>query len=174
MSLVDRFLARRSVMFTSPLSVSECRDRIGRNSNYSLVGSGANGTSPFIVKWRSDTSVTLTKPWLKWSRRRYMNGSLQVRFDPQSDGTFVDAAMGVPPLQVLNYALIWLFFAGFALLNLGSLLHEPGPKMLLAFGFSLLIGPALYLGARTTIARQGPDLVSTLEGVLAAVTSPAP
>ena len=41
MSLVDTLLARRSVMFTSPLSMVECRERIGPNSTPSVFGSGA-------------------------------------------------------------------------------------------------------------------------------------
>ena len=173
MSLVDRFLARRSVMFTSPLSVAQCRDRIGPDSPGTVFGSGANAGSPFIVNWRSEGEVTLTKPWSKWSGRRRPHCSLRVRFDSQPDGTFVEVGVGVAPFTVVNYALIWLFFAGYALANLSSVLHSPGGNPLFTLGFCGLLGPWLYVCARAPIARQGPDLVSSLESLLDAVTSPA-
>jgi hypothetical protein len=174
MSLVDKLLARRSFMFTSPLSVAECRDRIGPNSTYAISGSGANGTSPFIIKWRDDSEVTLTKPWPRWTTRRRPHCSLRVRFDSQSDGTFVEVATGVPPFVALNCALIWLVFGGFALANLSAILHSTGGNPIFALGFCGLLGPWLFFCARSPVVRQAPDLVSTLESVLGAVTSPMP
>ena len=171
MSLVDKLLARRSVMFTSPQSLAECRDRIGPNSTPGVFGSGADGTSPFIVNWCGDREVTLTKPASKWSTRRRPRCSLRVRFESQSDGTFVEVTAGVAPLLVLNYALLWLFVAGLALANLASVLHSPGGNPLVALGFCALLGPWLLFCARSTVVRQAPQLVSTLESVLGAVTS---
>jgi len=173
MSLVDKILARRSVMFTSPLSVAECRDRIGPNSTFAMFGSGADGTSPFIVNWRGDSEVTLTKPWGRWSTRRRPRCSLRVRFDSQSDDTFVEVATGVAPFVLLNCALISLFFGAYALADLSAVLHSPGSNPLFALGFCGLIGPWLFFCARFAVVRQAPDLVSTLESVLGAVTSPA-
>jgi hypothetical protein len=172
MSLVDTLLARRSVMFTSPLSVAECRDRIGPDSTFAMFGSGADGTSPFIVNWRGDSEVTLTKPWARWTTRRRPHCSLRVRFDSPSDGTFVEVAAGVAPVAALNYALIGLFFAACALANLSSVVHSPGGNPLFALGFCGLLGPWLLFCARSAVVRQAPDLVSTLESVLGAVTSP--
>ena len=171
MSLVDKILARRSVMFTSPLSVAECRDRIGPNSTPSVFGSGADGTSPFIVNWRGDSEVTLTKPWWKWTTRRRPNCSLRVRFEAQADGTFVEVTTGVAPSLALSYTLLWLFFAGCALANLASGLHSLGGDSLIGFAFFALLGPWLLFCARSTVVRQAPQLVSTLESVLGAVTS---
>jgi hypothetical protein len=173
MSLVDTLLARRSVMFTSPQSMVECRDRIGPNSTPSVFGSGANGTSPFIVNWRGDSEVTLTKPWSKWTTRRRPQSSLRVRFEAQADGTFVEVTAGVAPSLVLSFAPLWLFFAGCALAILTSGLHSPGGNPLLALAFCGLLGPCLLFGARFTVVRHAPDLVSTLESVLGAVSSPA-
>jgi hypothetical protein len=176
MSLVDTLLARRSVMFTSPHSMVECRDRIGPNSTPSAFGSGANGASPFIVNWRGESEVTLTKPWSKWETRRRPQCSLRVRFDAQADGTFVEVTAGVAPGVVLSYSLFWLFWlfvAGYAVANWSSVLHSPGGNPLLALGFCGLLGPWLLFCARSTVVRQAPDLVSTLESVLGAVTSPA-
>ena len=108
MSLVDTLLARRSVMFTSPLSMAECRDRIGPSSTPSVFGSGANGTSPFIVNFNAATAKSsLTKPWSKWETRRG-RCSLWVRFETQADGTFVEVTAGLSPALVVNYALLWL------------------------------------------------------------------
>jgi hypothetical protein len=173
MSLVDTLLARRSVMFTSPRSPAECRDRIGPNSTPSVFGSGADGTSPFIVNWRGDSEVTLTKPWSKWTTRRRPHCSLRVRFEAQSDGTFVEVATGVAPSLVLSFTLLWLFFAAYALLILTSARHSPGGNPLVALAFCGFLGPLLWFSARSTVVRQAPDLLSTLEGVLGAVSSPA-
>jgi hypothetical protein len=173
MSLVDTFLARGSVMFTSPQSMVECRDRIGPNSTPTVFGSGADGTSPFIVNWRGDSEVTLTKPWSKWTHRRRPHCSLRVRFEAQADGTFVEVSTGVAPSVALSYTLIGLFFAGCALANLATGLHSPRGNSPIALAFFVLVGPVLLFGARSTVVRQAPQLVSTLESVLGAVTSAA-
>ena len=172
MSLADTILARRSVMFTSPLSMAECRDRIGPSSTPSVFGSGANGTSPFIVNWRGDNEVRLMKPWGRFSRRRRPQCVLWVRFETQADGTFVEVTAGLSPALVVNYALLWLFFGGLALANFHAVLHAPGGNRPLALAFFGLLGPCMLFLARFTVGRQAPNLVSTLESVLGAVTSP--